>query len=188
MKECPKCKLYTVDFDEYFGRHRCFNASCSWMPPSASERQFRLLERGSTPKEIASHNFDDIHMTMNVYYDEVNDVMVFDFCTGEPFFEYPSDDARISWNVGRNTGQFCGFVVYAAKEFGVEEVHLDIVARIGLAAEGIGSKSKIIAGQPTRNAIEKIGVTLKGYSASPQMSAEIGPIVKEAIGHLAAHR
>lgn len=32
MIKCPRCEFYSVEFDEYFSRPRCFGFNCSWMP------------------------------------------------------------------------------------------------------------------------------------------------------------
>lgn len=190
MKQCPKCNQYAMDFDEYFGRYRCFNANCTWMPPSAAERQLRLLERGVEPSVVDQFDLGDIGVSIRVVYDEVNDILAFNFDAEEPQFDYPSDDARIAWRVGRNTGQLCGLIIYSAKEFGLSEVCLDIiVARIGLAAKGItGQLVPITSNKPTRIVIDKIRVTLKGYRPTSEMCNAIKPTVEKAINNLVANQ
>lgn len=185
MKQCPKCNQCSVDFDEYFGRFRCFNADCKWMPPSYAERTLRLLENSKCPKEVARLDLDAIGITMTVLYDDVNDILTFDFNTGEPSFDYPSDDARVSWNVGRHTGQLCGIGVCGAKEFGVSEVYMDIVARV-VAAKGGSGCLMPIAGRPNKTTIENIRITLRSNRPTPEMQKVISPAVEQAKKELVA--
>lgn len=162
MRQCPKCNQWTMDFDEYFGRFRCFNAKCSWMPSTAAERHLRLMQENKSPKVIEAIEIPTLQLTLQVFYDETNDTLIFTFNNDQPSFEFPSDDVRVLWNIGRYTGEVLGFVILGAKSFGVKEIELDIVAKREKVSESIKSNLRTLGqGKATKLAIDNVAVKLK---------------------------
>jgi len=75
MKQCPQCRQWTLDFDEYFGRFRCFNPECEWIPASKTEREMRLLECRKYPIEVCQRELPELGLKLEVKYDSINDVL-----------------------------------------------------------------------------------------------------------------
>ena len=94
MKKCPECKKWTLDYDTYFGRYRCFNPNCEWMPSSSTEREITLLQSGQQPVIVDTKEFPELGLSVTVTYDEVNDVLDFDFGLNDPTFDLPEPDGR----------------------------------------------------------------------------------------------
>jgi hypothetical protein len=109
MKRCPKCNKWTLEFDNYFGRFRCFNPDCNWMPKSSAERKIRLLESHQEPTPVTVETIPELGLTAAVAYDKLNDVLGFDFKPGESTFDLPEPDGRIVWKVAYKTGDLVGF-------------------------------------------------------------------------------
>ncbi|HUW30320.1 MAG TPA: hypothetical protein VM223_01775 [Planctomycetota bacterium] len=160
MRKCPACNRYTLDFDEYFGRFRCFNADCRWMPPSSTERELRLIETRKEPRLLFKKKMPRLGLTMSSYYDSVNDALVFDFGQDEPSFDLPESDGRIIWKVGSSTGSVTGFAVIGMVKIGVIAVTVDLDVRKECIEESVRSFS----GPPrraTRILIDRIAVATK---------------------------
>lgn len=79
MKQCPMCQKWTLDYDTYFGRYRCFNPDCEWMPSSSAEREIKLLESYQEPIIVDRGEVPELGLSITVTYDKVNDVLDFDF-------------------------------------------------------------------------------------------------------------
>ena len=129
MTECPVCGKWTLDFDEYFARFRCFNAECGWMPASSAERETSLLRSHQQPRQIDSKRIEELNLTIASFYDPKNDAIVFDFGLKEPMFDVPEGDGRMVWRMGRHTGSVAGFSIFRAKEFDVSKITVNIEAR-----------------------------------------------------------
>ena len=171
MKKCPACNNWTLDYDEYFGRYRCFKPDCAWMAPSATERQIRILRTYQQPKLLNNTTIPTLGINITASYDEVNDALIFDFNKREPSFEYPEDDGRMLWNIGRVIGNVTGFTIIGAKKFGISEIHLDIAARKENIERNVRNfPSALKNGKTTKILIESISVTT--HSSIPESSTD----------------
>jgi len=160
MKRCPVCKKWTLDYDMYFGRYRCFNADCEWMPSSSTEREIKLLQSGQQPVIVDKKKLPELGITVTVTYDRVNDVLDFDFGPGETTFDLPEPDGRLIWRVAHRTRNAVGFAILEAKKLGVSEVRVNIKAQ----KENIERNLKSIpeafsSGRPTRMLITSVALT-----------------------------
>ena len=177
MKQCPKCKKWTLEFDDYFGRFRCFNPDCEWMPSSSTERQIRLLDSHQEPEIIDISRIPELNLPVVVTYDSLNDVLGFDFGMRESTFDLPQPDGRIVWKVSHRTGDVVGFEILEARKLGVSEVRVNIAAR----KEDIEKYLKkllptFLTGRPSRMLIT--GVAVRVESEEPQSPC---PTFKEAV-------
>ena len=163
MKRCPKCNKWTLEFDNYFGRFRCFNPDCNWMPKSSTERKIRLLESHQEPKPITVEKIPELGLTAAVVYDELNDVLGFDFRHGEATFDLPEPDGRIVWKVAHTTGDVVGFDILDAKKLGVSEVHVNIAAR----KEGIERDIKRFPSAYLSGKVGRILITSVAFKTDP---------------------
>ena len=111
MKRCPECKKWTLEYDVYFGRYRCFNPDCEWMPISSVERELQLLEAYQQPEVISTGELPELGIKITVTYEEVNDVLAFDFRSNEATFDLPEPDGRIIWQIAHRTGTVVGFAI-----------------------------------------------------------------------------
>jgi len=167
MKKCPKCNNWTLDFDEYFNRYRCYRNDCSWMPASVSERQLRLLQACKDPENLGQIIIDDLDLSIDLFYDEVNDTLSFCFNNTnnpESFFEFPDEDPRILWSISRVTGEIIGFVIVNAKEFRVSaiQINIAITAKKELLSRAIQNNSQFLTRtKPTKLAIDRVAVSLE---------------------------
>jgi len=160
MTQCPSCQKWTLDFDDYFGRFRCFNPDCGWMPASSVDREIQLLRAHRQPSELCSQHIEELGITLRASYDPVNDALLFDFGLDEPTFEMPEGDGIMVWRIGRLTGSVAGFAMLGAKKFGVAKVDVDLDARKESIERGIRNFPKALAsGRPTRVLIKSVGVT-----------------------------
>lgn len=160
MKQCPACKNWTLDFDDYFSRFRCFNPDCAWMASSSMERQIRILRTSSHPKVINRVNVSELNMTITTSYDEVNDALVFDFCKCEPSFDFPESDGRLLWGIGRVTGEVTGFTILGARKFGVSEICLDLATQKEIIERNIKNQPNSLGnGRPTKVLVNSVTVT-----------------------------
>ena len=184
MKQCPACSKWTLDFDDYFGRYRCFNPECGWMPVSSVERQIRLLRSGQEPQELYAEPLAELGLTVRAFYDSVNDALLFDFGLDEPAFEVPEGDGRIVWKIGRQTGSVAGFAILGAREFGVAKVDVDIDARKESIERSQRRVPRALAcGRPTRVLIESVSVTAHEEQERPQPGHhQIDDLFQRAIG------
>jgi len=160
MRKCPSCQKWTLDFDDYFGRYRCFNPECAWMPPSSTEREIRLLRSRKEPTLVSRQRIEDLDLTFTACYDSENDALVFDFGLSEPTFDLPEADGRMVWRIGRQSDSVSGFCILGAKKFGVSGVVVDVLARkedIERSLKSIGGVSS--SGTVTRVLIDKVLVS-----------------------------
>jgi len=182
MKSCPKCGRYTLDFDEYFGRFRCYNADCCWMPTTAGERHLRLMQARKSPVDVMRLPLDELGLTIDVAYDSINDVLLFDLQKDELAFEFPDEDVRIVWRIGRQSGDVVGIVVLGPREFGVSEIELNIAANLGRVADSIRHHcSTLPNGRPTRLAVENVAVTLRTQGELDSTGAQLPKALQKAV-------
>ena len=159
MRKCPECSQWTLEFDDYFGRYRCFNPDCEWMPPSAAEREIRLLEQRKEPRIILSEHIPELGTDVVVKYDSVNDALSFDFGPEDITFDLPESDGRMIWKVSRNSYSIVGFDILDAKRFGVSEVRVDITARKEDIERNLKRiKGAFSSGRPTRLLITSVAI------------------------------
>lgn len=169
MKQCPACHNWTLDYDDYFGRYRCFSADCSWMAPSAVERQIRLLRSYNQPSIIDTRTIDEINMTIVTAYDEENDALILTFSSDHPSFELPEDDGRILWSISRLSGEVTGITIVGARKFGVSEIRIDFGTRKEIIERNMRSiPSAIQTGRPTRSLIESVSITMHSCTIPAQ--------------------
>ncbi len=182
MNKCPICKEWTLVFDEYFGRVRCFNPECSWMPASGAEREIKLANSYQRPQEISSISLEELGLTLKVAYDCINDSLLFDFRLGEPTFELPEPDGIMVWKIGRETGSVAGFIVLEVKKLGISNIRVDIAARAAKkdAIEfGVKKSPQIMSSKRTsRLLIESVTVAA---DANERKSSKQETILKNAV-------
>ncbi|MGB2986948.1 MAG: hypothetical protein WBE26_13835 [Phycisphaerae bacterium] len=160
MRQCPQCKNWTLEFDDYFGRFRCFDGNCGWMPPSSVERAMRLQESYTEPIPVWSEPIDKLGLTFKVEYDKENDALLFDFGLETPTLEFPEADGRMVWKIARISGSVAGFIILKAKEWGVSEVNINFDARKADIEEGFRRTPEAVwGGRVTRVLIERVKVT-----------------------------
>ena len=161
MRECPKCRKWTLDFDEYFGRFRCLNPECGWMPPSAAEREIRLLQSRSEPIELGAVEIPELGLTLTSSYDTENDAFSVDFGLNDQTFDLPEPDGRMIWRISRRTDVVAGFTILGVREGGISEITCEFIAR---RKEDIERRIRRIPqvlskGRATRDLIEQVRVT-----------------------------
>ena len=163
MKNCPICNKWPMEFDDYFGRFRCLNPDCGWMPPSAAEREITLRRKHSAPEDICCIPIQELGLTLKVSYDGENDALLFDFGASKPSFELPEPDGITVWKVGRESGEILGFTVFRVRELGISRVRVDIISRAtrkGEIESGIKRNMDLLAhGRATRMLIDSVTVT-----------------------------
>lgn len=159
MKKCPNCKQWTLEFDDYFGRYRCFNTDCEWMPLSAVEREIRLIEERKEPENVTSEYIPELGTTVFVKYDSVNDALSFNFGIEDMTFDLPESDGRMVWKIARSNNMIVGFEIIEAKHFGISEVRVNIVARKEDIEQNLQRiKGAFSSGRPTRLLITSVAV------------------------------
>jgi hypothetical protein len=168
MRKCPKCNKRTLEFDDYFGRYRCFNPDCVWMPPSAAEREIRLLEERKEPQIVYSEHIPELGTDVVVRYDSVNDTLSFDFGQEDMTFDLPESDGRMIWKVARSNNTIVGFDILEAKHFGISEVRVDIAARKEDLERNLQRiRGAFSQGRPTRLLITSVAV--KRVTEEPEL-------------------
>ncbi len=168
MKRCPMCKRWTLEFDDYFGRYRCFNPHCEWMPASSTERELRLLETRRPPRSVYQEHIADLGLTVKVEYDSVNDVLSFDFGLSRHAVDLPEPDGRLVWKIDPHTDTVTGFEILEAKELGVSEVRVDIETRKkGIEHDLRRIPRPFLCGRPTRPLITSVAVRTKTSEPQP---------------------
>jgi hypothetical protein len=162
MKQCPKCKRWTLGYDEYFGRFRCSDSDCGWMPMSTGERQLYLLRERKEPKQLSIKSVPDLDLEIIPSYDELNDAFSIDFGVDEPTIDLPEPDGRMIWKIGSLSDTVTGFTIAGMKEFGVSEINIAVSARKCLIESSIrGTPNAVASGCPTKMLIDKIFVTAR---------------------------
>lgn len=129
MRQCPKCEKWTLEFDEYFGRFRCFNPDCSWMAISSAELEIRSIRRGKKPQPRITKEIAELGITITFAYDDESDALLVDFGLEEPTFDFPEGDGRMIWKIGRDSGSVAGFNILLFKAFALSAVRIDLEAR-----------------------------------------------------------
>jgi len=175
MRKCPKCNKWTLEFDDYFGRYRCFNPDCEWMPSSAAEREIRLLEERKEPQAVCIEHIPELGTNVVVKYDSVNDTLSFDFGPEDMTFDLPESDGRMIWKVARSSNTIIGFDILEAKHFGISEVRVDITARKEDIERNLQRiRGAFSSGRPTRLLITSVAV--KRETTEPELGD--GPFKK----------
>lgn len=148
-----------MEFDDYFGRYRCFNPVCEWMQSSAAEREIRLLEEREEPRTVWSEYIPELGSTVEVKYDSVNDALSFDFGAEDITFDLPESDGRMIWKVARNSNTIVGFDILEAKRFGISEVRVNVAARKEDIERNLQRiRGAFSSGRPTRLLITSVAV------------------------------
>ena len=112
MNKCPKCKRWTLEFDEYFGRPRCLATDCGWMPPSRVQREMRRHFVYEEPITLAPVQVAGADEALMPHYDRPNDVVLGLLRQAQSSLEEePDDDARIIWLRAANHATLAGFMV-----------------------------------------------------------------------------
>jgi hypothetical protein len=169
MRRCPACKKYTLDFDDYFSRFRCYNPDCLWMPASSTDRRIRRLEAGREPQELCSRDIPELGLVLKAYYDEANDTLVFEFGEHEPTLDIPEPDGRLVWRVGRESGTVVGFDIMDAKQLGVSQVQIDIAARKKGIERGLQRFPNIVSyARVTKAVVESVTVAVRSGQEEPE--------------------
>jgi hypothetical protein len=177
MRQCPICKHWALEYDDYFGRYRCFNPDCEWMPASSAEREINLLETGRQPKIVCEEYVPPLNLTISVTYDPVNDVLGFDFGLGKQAVDVPEPDGRLVWKVDPQTDTVVGFELLEAKRIGVSEVRLDIETRKRDIEQNLKRLPRpFLCGRPTQLLITSIAVLAKAHKAKSPT-----PLLRNAI-------
>jgi len=189
MRKCPDCGKWTLEFDDYFGRFRCFNAECGWMPSSSAEREIRLLHSQERPTLLVEKEIPDLGLKFTAAYDLPNDALVFDFGLEEPGFDLPEGDGRMIWQIGSLTGSVVGFTILGARRFGVSQVRIDLAARKETIEQSVRMAPGVIAsGRPTRILIEAVQVMAQSQAEKvPRPDSEVSAAFKEAIHKCSEH-
>ncbi len=161
MRQCPKCGKWSLDFDGYFGRFRCLDSECTWMPPSTAERKMRLWQRHEEPTRLAPLEFRELGLTLTPFYDKEADVLSVDFGLDEPTFDLPESDAQMIWQIGRESDQVAGFAIVGVKEGAISKITIQfIVSRKEDIERRLQRSSSFLSrGRATRALIEEVIVT-----------------------------
>jgi len=160
MRQCPACNRWTLDFDSYFSRYRCFNPDCGWMQISSADRAIRLLRSRRKPKRLKPVRITELGLTLTPSYDSENDIFAVDFGPAEPSADLPEPDGRLVWRIGRRSGCITGFFILGAKKWKMAGITIDIAARKEGIEEGLRALPPAsFSGHVTRTLIEKVVVT-----------------------------
>ena len=172
MRQCPACDKWTLDFDEYFGRFRCYNSDCAWMPASTTERELNLLRSHKHPTILGSSSIiPELGITVTPSYDPDNDALSMDFGLDEPTFDLPEPDGRMIWKIGYRSDSVAGFTILGAKRWGLSEIDVNFIARKNTIEHSLKKISGVLSsGRVTKEAIEHIIVT--AFSDAPGKSAK----------------
>ncbi len=183
MRKCPKCQNWTLDFDEYFGRFRCYDAECGWMPPSTAEREIRLLRNHEQPTkiELESKEIPELGMKLTPYYDIENDALSFDFGSEEPTIDLPDPDGRMIWKIGRNSENVTGFTIIGAKKWSISHIGIQfIIRRKNDIERGLRRiPITLIGGRATKDLIEAVIVMAVTEDAHSGTNVEDDQFFKE---------
>ena len=177
MRPCPRCKQWTLDFDDYFGRYRCFNPDCEWMPMSTAEREIRLLKEHKEPDIVSVEQIPELGVTVTVSYDSISDVLAFDFDGNKSAFRLPEPDGRFVWKIAKDSNTVVGFEILEAKKLGVSEVQVNIIARKKDIEQNLKKVPEaFFSGKPTTMLISSVAIMAKQEEPIPPL-----PVVKEVI-------
>lgn len=177
MRRCPMCGSWTLEYDDYFGRYRCFSPECEWMPASSTEREFKLLESRKQPKIVHSEHAADLDLNITVTYDSINDVLGFDFGLSKRGVDLPEPDGRLVWKIDTETDTVVGFEILEAKKIKVSEVHIDILTRKRDIEQNLKRLPQpFFCGRPARPLITSVAVAAKTHEPSVPT-----PVLKNAL-------
>ena len=170
MRQCPKCRRWTLDFDGYFSRFRCLNPDCRWMPPSTTEREIRLLRSERQPIRLDSLEIPALGLTLTPSYDPENDALSIDFGLDEPTVDLPDPDGRMTWRVCRHSDTVAGFTIVGLRELGVSGIAIEFIVQ---RKEHIERRLRRIPGtlskgRATRDLVEQVVVTALSDEATPR--------------------
>jgi len=161
MKRCPKCQRWTLEFDDYFGRFRCFDPRCAWMAPSTTERELRRLRSHKQPTELESLDVPELGLSISVSYDGENDALAFDFGLDEPTVDLPEPDGVMIWQVGRHSDRVSGFTIVGAWKSAISKITIEFIARRKEAIERCLRRvpGALATGRVSKNLIDDVRVT-----------------------------
>ena len=159
MRKCPDCKKYTLDLDNYFGRFRCFNPSCSWMAASSTEMELNRIEASEERSLLCENPIHGTELTLRAVYYPINDALAFDFGQGKPSFDLPDPDGIMTWKVGRDSNTVVGFAIVGVTKFDISHLTVNLQLRKECIDENIKSlREEIGSGRARRVLIEKVAV------------------------------
>ena len=169
MRQCPKCRRWTLDFDGYFSRFRCLNPDCRWMPPSTTEREIRLLHSERQPIRLDPVEIPELGRTLTPSYDPENDALSVDFGLDELTVDLPDPDGRMTWRIGRHSDMIAGFTIVGMRELGISGITIEfIVRRKGDIERRLRRIPGILSkGRATRDLVEQVVVTAASDEGTP---------------------
>ena len=172
-----------MDFDEYFGRFRCFDPDCGWMATSSVEREIQLLRSHRQPERLVEKRIEELNITLTCDYDLKNDAIVVNFGLNEPTFELPEGDGRMFWKIGHVTGSVAGFTILGAEEIGISEIKVDVAARKQTIERNLrGIPGAIAAVRATKILIEKVLVEARTEKhETPKFAPQMRDAFQEAL-------
>jgi hypothetical protein len=161
MRKCPACGKWTLDFDEYFGRFRCYSPECGWMPASTAERELSLLGAETQPMGLNVVPIPELGLTVTSSYDNENDALSVDLGLDEPTFDLPEPDGRMIWKIGYQTERVAGFTILGAKRWRVSTLKIDLIARrYDEIEQGLRRIPGLLeSGRVTKDVLEQVVVT-----------------------------
>ena len=190
MRKCPKCEKWTLDFDEYFGRFRCFDPECGWMPPSSAERQIRLLRSHTQPTRLEAVNIPELELTLTPSYDPENDAFSVDFGLDEPTFDLPEPDGRMIWRIGWRSDTVAGFTIVRVREGAIAEITIQFIYYIARRKEDIERRLRKIPGalgrgRVTKDLLDEIVVTaVSDEATTPAEDSQVEDALKRVVDGL----
>jgi len=187
MRKCPKCRKCTMDFDDYFGRFRCFDPNCGWMPPSTAEREIRLLRSHTQPTRLEPFVLPGLGFELTPSYDPASDAFSVDFGLNEATMDLPEPDGIMIWRIGRRSNAVAGFTICRAKEGAISQISVQFIVRRKEDIEqglrripGIGAKRFA-----TRDLIDEVVVTAVAEDrAVPAESGEVERAWRQIVDRL----
>jgi hypothetical protein len=186
MKKCPNCDKWTLDYDEYFGRFRCFDADCGWMPPSAVEQDIRLEEEHGEPQQLTKVKIPDIDLVFSSSYDAVNDILMFDFGLSEGTFDLPEGDGRLVWKIGHATGSVAGFSILEARRLDISTIRINIEARKETIERILRNTPMVVSsGRASRTLIDNVEV-IASTEKKEEDQSQISSAYQDAINKFKA--
>jgi hypothetical protein len=176
MKKCPACDKWTLDFDEYFGRFRCYSPECGWMPASTAERELSLLGAETQPTPLPAVQIPELGLTVSSSYDREHDALSVDLGLDEPTFDLPEPDGRMIWKIGYRTDRVVGFTILGANKWRVSTLKIELIARrYDSIKQGLQRTSGILAsGRVTKDVLDQIVVT--AYSEDQLAHERFSPV------------
>lgn len=179
MRKCPECGERTMEFDGYFGRFRCFNPKCAWMPPSSVEREIKLLRTHQRLRLLSEHEIADLQIKVRFFYDDENSALICDFDLNEPTHDLPEPDGIMIWRIGSDTGSVAGFIILKPKQF--RKVRVNFWARKQEIEQTLQSlPTPFRTGRPSRVLIEKVSVLADREPLSPPKTDPLRDLVEDA--------